>query len=322
VRPNTNVLDLKYIYYYFCLESVKKYIRSIAVGATMPSINTKILSEVNITFPQLTEQRAISATLSCLDDMIELNNRTNQVLEEMAQSIYKQWFVDFDFPNEDGQPYKSSGGEMVDSELGEIPKGWRVLTINDLCSKLASGGTPSTKISLNYVGDINWFSTKELKDNFLITSEKKINQNAIKTSAAKLFPPSTILMAIYAAPTVGRLGILTEESAFNQAAVGFISNDSVTCMEYLYLTLLNERINLNNLANGAAQQNLNVGIVKNYKIICPDIKVTLDFKRIVNRLFNKIKNNTIEIKILKEIRDTLLPKLMSGEIRVPLEEVE
>lgn len=241
-----------------------------------------------------------------MDDKIELNRQINANLEEQAQSLFKSWFVDF-------EPFRNS--PFVDSELGKIPKGWKVNSIEDLASYIASGGTPRSLDSSYYDGDIRWFTTKELKDEFLFDSEKHISQTALKNSAAKLFPENTVLMAIYASPTVGRLGILTAESTCNQAAVGIIAKEEIG-YAYLYLLLLSERINLNNLASGAAQQNLNVGIVKRYRVLVPTIDILGTFNEIINPIFATIRNNTAQIYNLSALRDTLLPKLMAGEIAI------
>jgi type I restriction enzyme S subunit len=268
VRANEKKSNGTFLSYYFGQESFKKHVRQIAVGATMPSINTSILSEIVIRIPDLPTQTAIAEILSSLDEKIELNNKINQELEDLAQTLFKRWFIDFEFPNENGDPYKSSGGEMVDSELGEIPKGWGVGSIADLTEKMASGGTPSTTRQDYYNGNVNWFSTKELKDSFVFESEKKITDSGLESSSAKLFPPNTVIMAIYAAPTVGRLGVLEIESSFNQAALGFVAKDYIG-YEFIFLLLKWLRSDFNNLANGAAQQNLNVSIVKKFNVIYP-----------------------------------------------------
>lgn len=223
----------------------------------------RFIDEQDIWNPDPDTQQKIVQILKSLDDKIELNRQINANLEEQAQSLFKSWFVDF-------EPFRNS--PFVDSELGKIPKGWKVNSIEDLASYIASGGTPRSLDSSYYDGDIRWFTTKELKDEFLFDSEKHISQTALKNSAAKLFPENTVLMAIYASPTVGRLGILTAESTCNQAAVGIIAKEEIG-YAYLYLLLLSERINLNNLASGAAQQNLNVGIVKRYRVLVPTIDI-------------------------------------------------
>lgn len=144
VRVFDNNINPLYLSYYFGLENFKEYIRRIAVGATMPSLNTKIMSDIEVKFPAKDVQDYIAVILSSLDDKIELNNRINKTLEEIAQAIFKHWFVDFEFPDENDQPYKSSGGEMEDSELGPIPKGWTVDTLGELID-ICSGKRPKSR---------------------------------------------------------------------------------------------------------------------------------------------------------------------------------
>jgi type I restriction enzyme S subunit len=301
----------KYLYY-----TLKTYnLAELNVGSAVPSLTTEVLNKVIISIPDKNTQTSIAEILSSLDDKIELNNKINQELEDLAQTLFKRWFIDFEFPNENGDPYKSSGGEMVDSELGEIPKGWRVSEIETLCKKMNSGGTPSTKRDDYYNGDILWYSTKELQDEFLFASDRTITVAGLENSSAKIFPVNTVVMAIYAAPTVGRLGILTKEASFNQAALGFVAINEIG-YEYLFLLLKYLREDLNNLANGAAQQNLNVRIVKEYKTIVPSKGTLDDFQHIINPIFKTIKNNQEEHQELTRLRETLLPKLISGELEV------
>ena len=299
-----NLADFRFVYFYLCYKYTS--LAALANGGAQQNLNTQRIKDFEITLPLLKEQKCIADVLWALDDKIELNRRINANLEEQAQALFKSWFVDF-------EPFRD--GPFIDSELGKIPKGWKVNSIEDLASYIASGGTPRSLDSSYYDGDIRWFTTKELKDEFLFDSEKHISQTALKNSAAKLFPENTVLMAIYASPTVGRLGILTVESTCNQAAVGIIAKEEIG-YAYLYLLLLSERINLNNLASGAAQQNLNVGIVKRYRVLVPTIDILGTFNEIINPIFATIRNNTAQIYNLSALRDTLLPKLMSSELSV------
>jgi type I restriction enzyme S subunit len=310
-----NELKADYRFVYYNILSRFSSIANMAVGGAQQNLNAGMIKDLNISTPPLPTQTAIVEILSSLDDKIELNNKINQELENLAQTLFKQWFIDFEFPNENGEPYKSSGGEMVESELGEIPKGWEVGAIEALTTKMNSGGTPSTRNSDFYDGEILWYSTKELKDNFMFESDRTLTINGLNSSSAKLFPAYTVVMAIYAAPTVGRLGILNQEAAFNQAALGFVAKEEVG-YEFIYLLLKFLRDDFNNLANGAAQQNLNVGLVKNYKILMPLIESLRNFKSLMKPIFESIKNNQLENNFLTNLRDTLLPKLISGELEV------
>lgn len=294
IRVVSNKLSSKFCAYYLSSPEIKTWVVNSAVGTTMPNLNSTILGKLPLLVPGIKEQEAIAETLCSLDDKIDLLHRQNKTLEQLAETVFRQWFVE------------------------EAEESWESTTIENVCSKINSGGTPATKISEYYNGEINWYATKELNDNFLFESSSKITKEGLENSAAKLFPENTILIAIYAAPTVGRLGILGTEAAFNQAACGFIADESKICFEYLFLHLLMSRQKLNDMASGSAQQNLNVGIMKEFEIVLPPSNVMDSFKKQVRPMYQKIKSNTNQIRTLTQLRDTLLPKLMSGEVRMEM----
>ena len=275
VLKQENVTSIKFLYYwlYGNKELLSSMLETTGIGAG--KIDTKRFLNLSISLPSQKEQARYIHLMDLLFDKIELNRRINANLEAQAQALFRSWFVDF-------EPFRD--GPFVDSELGKIPQGWEICCVEDLASYMVSGGTPKSLDSSYYNGDIRWFTTKELKDGFLFDSEKHISETALKNSAAKLLPENTVLMAIYASPTVGRLGILTAESTYNQAAVGIIAKKEIG-YAFLYLLLLSERTNLNNLASGAAQQNLNVGIVKRYRVLVPTIDILNSFNEIVNPIF-------------------------------------
>ncbi len=316
-KPNKNILDPHYLSFYFN-SIAKKYVDNQLVGAIQQHFNIGAAKEMNMYLPSITEQRKIANALNALNTKIELNNRINAELEAMAKTIYDYWFVQFDFPDKNGRPYKTSGGIMVwnDELKREIPEGWEVKPIESVTSIMNSGGTPSTKRKDFYNGDIPWYATNELQDDFLIRSNNAITSAALEESSAKLFPIGTILIAIYAAPTVGRLGILTMESAFNQACCGIVANENVISTEYLFLTLLSMRNQFNMIASGTAQKNLGVGQIKKLYILVPSKQENISFKLIVQSIHKKKKNNQIENQKLTELRDWLLPMLMNGQVRV------
>ena len=291
-RAKEKICINKYLYYTLCNSDFTEYSVLTSKGAKMPRGDKDALLNYNILLPPLPEQTAIASILSSLDDKIDLLHRQNATLEKMAETLFRQWFVE------------------------EAKEEWENCILEDLCTKINSGGTPSTKIESYYNGHINWYSTKELNDNYLFESISKITQDGLDNSSAKLFPKGTILIAIYAAPTVGRLGILGNQGSFNQAACGLITNESICCKEFIYLFLKNQRDELNAMASGSAQQNLNVGKIKTYPAFIPDDLTMTKFKKSVIPLFDKIEKNQIQIRTLTALRDTLLPKLMSGEVRV------
>lgn len=334
LRAKENISDSLFIYYFAISPQFREKAISLMSGTSgRQRVDINALKTLSFDLPPLDKQKRIADVLGAFDDKIELLQKQNKTLEDMAKAIFKSWFVDFDVVKA-----KQRGDSKADimreyhlteelydlfpssfekSSLGPLPTGWGISDLASLCLKCQSGGTPSTK-HMEYWenGTIDWFSTKELQDSFLLNSEKTINANGLNSSSAKLFPKGTIIMAIYASPTVGRLGILTKEATFNQAAIGFIPNEEKISREYLFLMLKYRRDDLNNLANGAAQQNLSVGVVKAFNILIPNTTLNAVYKRIVSPLFNKMKFNAKQIQTLTELRDSLLPRLISGKIRV------
>lgn len=284
------------IFLFYLLKNNVEYLKSQATGTTFGELAGSVLKSLIFPVPPLPEQRAIAEVLSSLDDKIDLLHRENKTLERMAEALFRQWFVE------------------------EASDDWEECTLNDLCIEIASGGTPSTKVESYYNGNINWYITKELKDNFLYDSMNKITEDGLKNSAARLFPKETVLVAIYAAPTVGRLGILATEAAFNQATCGLVANKDFCSPEFIYLYLKMQRGDLTLIASGSAQQNLNVGKIKSYPAFIVPKDLMDKFNEIVKPIFKKINSNTRQINILEKLRDILLPKLMSGEVRVTLPE--
>nr|WP_321496360.1 restriction endonuclease subunit S [uncultured Methanolobus sp.] len=325
IRPNQTIIDPGYLSYFFGLPSFKEHIRAIAVGATMPSLNTKILSDVVIYYPKLSEQRTIAHILSTLDNKIECNRRINETLENIAQTIFKSWFVDFNpvrsraegqdtgLPEEIAELFPDSFDE---TEFGKIPTGWKIGTIESICESITSGGTPSRKNPLFWVnGTIPWFKTGELLDGPLIKSDEHITDAALDGSSCKLWPAGTILFALYASPTVGRLGVLTGPGTSNQAAAGLIAKSEYG-VPFLRRLLLEARANLQTIAVGAAQQNINQRVLKSYRTVIPQAAVAAAYSQIISSLDEKQVILSKENHCLSKMRDELLPRLVSGELSV------
>jgi type I restriction enzyme S subunit len=233
-------------YLFFALQPKLELLKSISTGAATKFLTLTILNDIEFDLPPLPTQHKIAAILSAYDDLIENNTRRIKILEEMAQALYREWFVNFRFPGHEKV-------RMVESEIGMVPEGWEVKQIQDICSKINSGGTPARQNDTYWQnGDVDWFKTKELQDGFLFSSEEKISRAGLENSSAKIFSENTIVMAIYAAPTVGRLGILTHPSCFNQAAVGLVADPEVSSSRFLYYKLFEMRDYFNLISRGAA----------------------------------------------------------------------
>jgi type I restriction enzyme S subunit len=336
LRVNLSICDPLFMLYQFASPGQQAYIDMNAIRVGVPHTNLGILRDTPCQVPPLAEQKAIAHILGTLDDKIELNRKTNETLEAMAKALFKSWFVDFDpvrakaegrptgLPAEISDLFPDS---FEDSELGEIPSGWGISCVNDLCEWVSSGGTPSrSRKDFWENGNIPWFKTGELNDAPLLDSAEKINELALGNSSCKYWEAGTILFAIYASPTVGRLGVLTESGTSNQAAAG-LKAKGVIGTPFLRRTLLFSRDELQNIAVGAAQQNINVQILKDHKVVAPGIPLATVYSKTISPLDEQqicLAKSTRELCLL---RDALLPKLISGEIRIPdaekmLEEVD
>jgi type I restriction enzyme S subunit len=294
-------------------------------GSAQPSLNRNFIYPIEVQVPPLDEQRAIAHILGTLDDKIELNRRMNETLEAMARALFKSWFVDFDpvrakaEGRDPGLPQPLADlfpARLVDSELGEIPEGWEVGSVETLCESITSGGTPA-RMNPHFWegGTIPWFKTGELLDGPLVESEEHITQAALDGSSCKLWPAGTILFALYASPTVGRLGVLTCPGTSNQAAAGLIAKSTIG-VPFLRRLLLDARVKLQTIAVGAAQQNINQAVLKAHRAVIPPEKTASSYSRLVAAADDRQVTLSKEANALATLRDSLLPTLISGELRI------
>ena len=296
--------DYEFIYYQLC--TLYNKMVSLKAGAAQPNLNARIIKNLEVLLPSLPTQHRIATILSRYDSLIENYQKQIKLLEEAAQRLYKEWFVDLHFPGHENT-------KIVDG----VPEGWEKKTIADVCTNISSGSTPSRSNKAYWEnGTIKWVKTKELQDGWIFDTEEYISQEGYNSSSTKIFPVNTILMAIYASPTLGRLGILSTDCCCNQAALGLIADENIISWQWLFWKLYELRDEFNAIARGAGQQNISGIVVKNKEIIIPDKGVIDGFTSVVSKMFEQQKSLSSQIRLLTEARDRLLPKLMSGEIKV------
>ena len=309
VSLGDSVLDAKYLSYYLGQQHVINWIYNQAVGATMPNLNTSILRSVPITYPPLSTQRKIAAILSAYDDLIENNTRRIKILEEMAQAIYREWFVNFRFPGHEKV-------RMVESELGLIPEGWEVRQIGDVV-QTTGGGTPSTKCSEYWDGgDINWFSPSDLTaagTMFLSGSSKRITPEGLQKSSTKMFPPYSVMMTSRA--TIGVVAINSTPACCNQGFVVCVSNHLVDCY-HLYFWVLENKEKIVSIASGATFKEISRSEFRELPILVVDEGTRHLWAEAVGPLCKQVETLGSKNRILRQTRDLLLPKLVSGEVDV------
>ena len=251
-----------------------------------------------------------------LDSKIHLNEQINQNLEAMAKQLYDYWFVQFDFPDENGRPYKASGGKMVwnDKLKREIPEGWNTAFVKDIAATY-SGGTPkSTNAKYYDNGKIPWINSGELNSSIITKTTNYITESGLNNSSAKLYPCNSILVAMYGA-TAGKVSLLTFEACSNQAVCGVMPIiDEMLFYIYLYISsLYNHFITL---STGSARDNISQDTIKNILLPLPTNKIAKEFNKRIRCLYQMMINNCQEMDILTKQRDELLPLLMNGQVSV------
>ena len=283
-----NKVNPKILKYYTHSQPYYDWILSVDNGATRGNINAQMYSSMPIILPERNIQDKIVSILSSLDDKIDLLHRENKTLEAMAETLFRKWFIE-----------EAKEDDMC--LLGEV-------------IKTTSGGTPSRKNEEYYCnGNIEWVKSKELHHSYILDTEEKITIEAVHNSSAKLLPENSILIAMYGA-TVGEYGIIAKSMTCNQAICALIPNEKYP-YTYLYLWAKFMQDEFINLACGAAQQNISQELIKQ-QYVSNDIKLISDFHILVNPYMEKMKVNQEQIQTLTQQRDSLLPKLMSGEVKI------
>lgn len=290
----------KYIYYFLQTMHLEKY----NAGAGVPTLNQNHLQRLKIVVHDIDEQKKVSDILSAYDNLIENNNKRIRLLEQMAENLYKEWFVRFRFP----------GYEDTEFEDG-MPRGWVREKIG-LHYNTCSGGTPSRTHEEYYTdGTIPWVKTGEIKDGIIIHTDECITEAGIKGSSAKLLPQGAVVMAMYGV-NIGMLAYLDSEMTCNQACCVFNDKNEINSRHYLFHYLYSIRDYLLLIGFGAAQQNLSQDLIKKVKIVIPPAELIKEFDKQKEPLYQTIRALMMQNDKLIKQRDALLPRLMSGKLEV------
>lgn len=321
VRPNAKYINPQWLYYYFTQNYFKQYVRNKAVGCTMPSLNTELLSELNISFPDLPTQKKIADVLSCIDDKIALNNKTNTELENMAKTIYDYWFTQFDFPDKNGHPYKTSGGQMVYNETlkREIPAGWEVKNILNCCKVIDC--LHSKKPDFFYEDENCYLLQLEnLIDLKLIdlTNKYYVSKKDYETWTSK----TKVKQGDLVVTNAGRVGGVSRIPNYIETGIGrnMTSIRPVSISEYLLCYFFSssdcDKQIRQNTDQGAFFQSLNVKGIKKLNLTIPPKAIQDKFDSLVGKIRLQIESNHKENEELTKLRDYLLPLLMNGQIYI------
>lgn len=303
LRPNKKIIP-QFLYYLLSSPYYQKTMLNDSDGSVLKHIYITRVKKMDVQIPDLTHQKKIIQILEFIDNKIDVLIKLNKNLDELCHSLFKYYFIDFiPFCDDD----------FIDSDIGEIPKEWSITTVgNILDCKL--GGTPSRSNESYWGGSIAWINSGKVNDFRIIEPSEYITEKGLKKSATKLLPAKTTVIAITGA-TLGQISLLEIDSCANQSVIGIIPNINYP-YEFVYPLISSILIDLLKHQTGGAQQHINKNNVESFKIICPPAEIISEYKTIVSPIYSKISDNCFEIEKLQKLRDTLLPKLMSGEIDV------
>ena len=295
-------------------------------GGTVPTLNRNHLTQIEVPLLDLAHQESIGGVLRNLDLKIATNNALSKTLEDIAQTIFKSWFIDFDPVKAKIAGEKPRGMDaataalfpdsMEESEIGLVPKGWEILQSTDLFSVL-SGGTPKTSNEAYWNGDIPWFSVVDAPDSggcFFIKTTKTITKKGLDNSAAKLVRPGVTVIS--ARGTLGKTAIVAIPSTFNQSCYGIEGKYGDF---FTYLLLQNQIARLQNISHGGMFDTITRDTFSAIKVAKPQTELMANFESLVSPIFLEIRSLQFQSDNLATIRDSLLPRLISGELQIPEE---
>lgn len=312
-------VDFQYCYYLLISDSITKYLsdQNANTSGSHKRISPDDFLNIDITLPTMEGQKRIGCFLSSIDKKVDVNRAINQNLEALAKQLYDYWFVQFDFPNDEDKPYKSSGGAMVWNEKlkRDIPASWETVVVDDV-AEVFNGATPSTGDEQNYGGDVVWITPKDLSDQkqkFVYLGERNISQAGYDSCSTHLLPINTVLMSSRA--PIGLLAIAKAELCTNQGFKSFVpKEDRIATYLYYYLQFHIKQIE--QLGTGTTFKEVSREDVLKFPILKPsDVVLDLWEKR-VSALNDKQFELQKENENLSKQRDELLPLLMNGQITI------
>jgi type I restriction enzyme S subunit len=322
LRPKAEILDARFLRYSLVSPTMQARLLALAsAGATRNALTKGMLEALDIAAPLLPEQSAIAHILGTLDDKIELNRRRNQTLEAMARALFKDWFVDFGPVRAKMEGQKS----YLPADLWQLfpdrlddegkPEGWEMEPLSELLT-IIGGGTPKTSVEEYWGGDVPWFSvvdTPSASDVFVVATEKTITDLGLAGSSARLVPKGTTIIS--ARGTVGNLAIAGRDMTFNQSCYGLRGTQGLGDY-FAYLTAQNMVDQLKSMAHGSVFSTITRQTFGAIRRPVPPRAVLAAFESLVSGWFDAILSSVEESRTLTQLRDTLLPKLISGELRI------
>lgn len=305
-------LDNRFLLYSFQADDLQGQIKAFGSGATVEHMRVPDAEKLTLLVPPLQIQRKIADILSAYDDLMENNTRRIKILEEMAQTLYREWFINFRFPG-----YEQT--KLADSELGLIPEDWNVVSFTDITDVL-SGGTPKTEIPEYWNGAIPFFTPRDAPSSFYVTeTEKNITELGLRKCNSKLYPKNTVF--ITARGTVGKAVMAAVNMAMNQSCFALKGQNNIN-QYFVFLTINNYVGSLKKTASGATFDAIIIDTFRRLRVIKPPLVLIEEFSGLISPVFEQVLNLLSKNANLRQTRDLLLPKLISGEIDVENLDIE
>lgn len=319
IKTNPQYLLKDYVYYLFRTNTVREQIRLTSSGSKVKHTSPERIYDVKVPLPDVKKQQKIVDFLDIFEDKLELNNRINTELEAMAKTLYDYWFVQFDFPDANGNPYKTSGGKMVYNATlkREIPASWKTGTLDDL-GQIVGGSTPATSKPENFTANgTPWITPNDLSDNqsnkFISRGALDVSVEGIKSASLKTYPAGTVLLSSRA--PIGYMAIARNELTTNQGFKSFIPSKNYST-EYVYYAVKNTLPVIVKNASGSTFKEVSGSVLKSVEVMLPAFSVADHFTKKVAEIFSRQDKLELENQQLIALRDWLLPLLMNGQVTV------
>lgn len=330
LRPDPKVADGRFLLFALQSPQVQHEIGwNEGTGSTVSNVRIPVLEALRIPTPSLATQRKIGEILGALDDRIDLLRQTNATLEAIAQALFNSWFIDFDPVRAKAEGREPQGmdavtaalfpAEFEGSPLGLIPKGWQVKRLNELCESIFSGGTPDTRRPDYWNGTLPWFSSGETRESVVITTEKRITEAAVKNSSTRLAQPGDVLIASAGQGlTRGQTSYCALDTYINQSVVCIRTDRGAASPAWTFYNLARRYDELRGLSDShSIRGSLTTKLLASLRVIAPPATLMHSFGTIAEALLASQVENRKMASVLTELRDTLLPRLISGQLRLP-----
>ena len=305
IRPKQDLVDPHYLVYYLLAPQQQIKLLGFSHGATVGHVNIPDITKLSITLPSLTIQKSIARIVEHYDNLTEVNNKRIKMLEQMAENLYKEWFVRFRFPGHESVPFENG-----------LPQGWKIKRV-DAIGEVIGGGTPSTNVDSFWDGTIPWLTPADLSNTNRILIRRgstNISSEGLKRSGATMMPPDTVLVSSRA--PIGYIAIAANPICTNQGFKSVVCFDDIMSPYYLFFFFRSNRDMLQNYATGATFPELSGSRMKKIKVLVPDIQLQKSFERIAKSIICEMDKLEEANDLLRHQRDLLLPRLMSGKLEV------